>query len=142
MGSTEELTTEEIRGAPKGISSSYEQILNYIIHIYPNTAEPGIVFEVSHMITTLRDVMDMIDQGAKAKLNQMMKDLNSMDLQGFLEIMSGVIKGGIDGTTVKVAPSDVLSENDVKLLTRMVHNLVGEVIGTMIIDGITMPKYR
>lgn len=140
LGSTEELTTEEIRGASKGISSSYEQILNYIIHIYPNTAEPGIVFEVSHMITTLRDVMDMIDQGAKAKLNQMMKDLNSMDLQGFLEIMSGVIKGGIDGTTVKVAPSDVLSENDVKLLTRMVHNLVGEVIGTMIIDGITMPK--
>ena len=86
--------------------------------------------------------MDMIDREAKAKLNRMMEDKDSMNVQDFLRIMSVVLRGSTDGTSVTVAPSDVLSESDVKLLTRMVHNLIGEVIGTMIIDGTTMPDYR
>lgn len=142
LGSKEELTTEEIHGATKGITVSYEQILKYIINIYPDTAEPGIIFELSHMITVLGEVMGMIDREAKAKLNRMMEDRDSMNMQDFLQIMSIVLRGNADGASVKVAPSDVLSESDVKLLTRMIHNLVGEVIGTMIIDGKTMPDYR
>ena len=142
MGSKEELTTEEIHGATKGIIVSYEQILKYIMNIYPDTVEPGVVFELSHMITVLGDVMAMIDREAKAKLNRMMEDRDSMNMQDFLQIMSIVLRGNADGASVKVAPSDVLSESDVKLLTRMIHNLVGEVIGTMIIDGKTMPDYR
>lgn len=142
LGSKEELTTEEIHGATKGITVSYEQILKYIMNIYPDTVEPGVVFELSHMITVLGDVMAMIDREAKAKLNRMMEDRDSMNMQDFLQIMSIVLRGNADGASVKVAPSDVLSESDVKLLTRMIHNLVGEVIGTMIIDGKTMPDYR
>lgn len=142
LGSKEELTSEEIRGATKGITASYERILTYIMGIYPDTAEPGIIFELSHMITVLGEVMDMIDREAKAKLNRMMEARDSMNMQDFLQIMSVVLGGSTDGTSVTVAPNDVLSESDVKLLTRMVHNLVGEVIGAMIIDGTTMPEYR
>lgn len=142
LGSKDELTSEEIHGAAKGITVSYEQILTYIMHIYPDSVEPGVIFELSHMITVLGEVMDMIDREAKAKLNRMMEDRDSMNVQDFLQIMSIVFRGSTDGTSVTVAPSDVLSESDVKLLTRMVHNLVGEVIGTMIIDGTTMPDYR
>lgn len=142
LGSKEELTSEEIHGATKGIIASYEQILTYIMGIYPDTAEPGIIFELSHMITVLGEVMDMIDREAKAKLNRMMEAGDSMNVQDFLQIMSVVLRGSTDGASVAVAPSDVLSESDVKLLTRMIHNLVGEVIGTMIIDGTTMPEYR
>ena len=142
MGSKEELTSEEIHGAAKGITVSYEQILTYIMSIYPDTVEPGVIFELSHMITVLGEVMDMIDREAKAKLNRMMEDKDSMNMQDFLQIMSIVLRGNADGASVKVAPSDVLSESDVKLLTRMVHNMIGEVIGTMIIDGTTMPDYR
>lgn len=142
LGSKEELTSEEIHGAAKGITVSYEQILTYIMSIYPDTVEPGVIFELSHMITVLGEVMDMIDREAKAKLNRMMEDKDSMNMQDFLQIMSIVLRGNADGASVKVAPSDVLSESDVKLLTRMVHNLIGEVIGTMIIDGTTMPDYR
>lgn len=142
LGSKEELTSEEIHGATKGITASYERILTYIMGIYPDTAEPGIIFELSHMITVLGEVMDMIDREAKAKLNRIMEARDSMNMQDFLQIMSVVLGGSTDGTSVTVAPSDVLSESDVKLLTRMVHNLVGEVIGAMIIDGTTMPEYR
>ena len=142
LGSKGELTSEEIHGAAKGITASYERILSYIMHIYPDTVEPSVIFELSHMITVLGEVMDMIDREAKAKLNRMMEDKDSMNMQDFLQIMSIVLRGNADGASVKVAPSDVLSENDVKLLTRMVHNLIGEVIGTMIIDGTTMPDYR
>ena len=140
LGSKEELTSEEIHGAAKGITVSYEQILTYIMSIYPDTVEPGVIFELSHMITVLGEVMDMIDREAKAKLNRMMEDKDSMNMQDFLQIMSIVLRGNVDGASVKVAPSDVLSESDVKLLTRMVHNMIGEVIGTMIIDGIIMPS--
>ena len=142
LGSKEELTAEEIHGATKGITVSYEQILKYIMNIYPDTVEPGVIFELSHMITVLGEVMDMINREAKAKLNRMMEGRDSMNMQDFLQIMSIVLRGNADGASVKVAPSDVLSESDVKLLTRMIHNLVGEVIGTMIIDGKTMPDYR
>ena len=142
LGSKEELTSEEIHGAAKGITVSYEQILTYIMHIYPDTAEPGVIFELSHMITVLGEVVDMIDREAKEKLNRMMEDKDSMNMQDFLQIMSIVLRGNADAASVKVAPSDVLSESDVKSLTRMIHNLVGEVIGTMIIDGKTMPDYR